>query len=166
MPRYSGALGKPLEPIPGFGVKQSEERDKRLQKQLATIFCKNFLLLFRHFDISPESPDAWIRLSFALAREHVPAFSERTRPGAKRKWSLLYLSQLKGEVECLISQKGERPGFGVSWACSRLIKQEPWKSFVIGSTHPENILKRQYHYACLSDELIRLMNANAPRVKE
>lgn len=148
MKRYSDELKKPLEPIHGFGAVQSKERDARLQEKLTKTFCEKFLLLFQHFGIAPDTPDAWVRLSFALAQKHVRGFQEIRKPGVKRKWTIFERFKLKKEVDELLKGAGNSSNKGIFWACGELASKEPWKSLLAKNKEPLEALRHQYYMAC------------------
>lgn len=151
MNSYSGELAKPFDELNlGFGAISSPASIDRVRKQLEQRECEKFHKLHKlcdHFSIDRNDPQLWYRLSLALAEEHVPGFQERSKPGAKRKWTDSRKLELKEAVDRKIEGAGKSRVKGVTWACRNLAKQERWETLAKGK-NPVEVLRHTYQEIC------------------
>ena len=152
MKPYRGTLAKPFDELKlGFGAIPSRVASDRVRKQLEQRQKEKFqklLLLCDHFEIDRNDPQLWFRLSLALALEHVRGFKEIRKPGAKQKWTPFKKLELKIAVDRKIKEAGKNRGKNVTWACSVLAKQEPWKALLAKDTKPVEALRHIYYEVC------------------
>ena len=73
-----------------------------------------------------DSESFWMDLAIALARDFVPAFQEKSRPGPKLKWTemrkstlVVELDRLARALECTVEE-----------AADELAKRKPWIHFL------------------------------------
>lgn len=115
--------------------------------------------LFEHFSISPTDPEAFQKLSIALAMEHVPGFQAKTGKGVGRpnKWMTGFGVQFFWDVY----QKAKERDFNYSWACQQLAKlpaycQYDWETLYarfkeILNNHPASSMMRHLVYGEKTD---------------
>ena len=139
-PQYPGKLGKRLPAPDGLDGLFSDEQLSEMSLRLA--------LLFDHFGIPQPAAghelDSWQDLAKALAGRHVPGFQCPTPPGPSKKWGEWQLVRLY--IDVILSTREHK--HGVSWACERLARKEPWKSLVRPGTSPESrgkTLRRKFY---------------------
>lgn len=136
------------------GLRGNAYRLEYIEKQTNEDFSK-LVSLCQHYGIEA-GPLMFTKLALTLAREMFP---ERKRSGAKTKWTSTTKGMLVVEIERLADPRN--PAHGISWACKRLAKVEPWKSFVTTkdlekpSTTPEAAL-RQAYYEAVNDPRVGL----------
>jgi hypothetical protein len=68
----------------------------------------------------------WMNLAVALARDFVPAFQDKTRPGPKQKWTDHRRGILVVEIERIKTSQS----ISIEDAADELAKKEPWKNFI------------------------------------
>ncbi len=147
---YNGALNTPIKaPSPPEkptilgGSSASEDREIVYQKKLAEYDAENAAFiaaeivrkmeLFKdRFDLHDHDGDVWYQVALNLAIDHVPGFvvRENGNSGRKVKWNFILYAKLYFDV--LTAVKGDFQETMIETACSRLIKQEPWCSLLVG----------------------------------
>lgn len=83
---------KPPRPLQG---KDKYEKAGEITLEAAKEELSLLLELLKHYDINPNMGEkTWFNLSLALAKDHVPAFQKKEKPGPKEKWTLKEKLQL------------------------------------------------------------------------
>lgn len=150
--RYSGALAKRFAELKlGFGAIPSQASSNRVHKQLVQRWqdkIAKLLQLCDFFEIDLNHRQRWLLLALALAEKHVLGFQEQRKRGARRKWTSYDRYTLKLAVEREIAAANNRGSKGVRWACVILSKRNPWKVRLAKMKKPDEVLRRNYYFAC------------------
>jgi len=79
-------LYKPQKSLQG---KDKYEKVREIALETVKEGTPLLLDLLKHYDIDPNMGEkTWFSLSLALARDHVPAFQQKDKPGKKEEWTL------------------------------------------------------------------------------
>jgi hypothetical protein len=124
-------------------------------------FRRKFFMLFKHYEIHPDSPQSWVDLAFSLVHDWIPGFeimnAAHRRPGAPKKGDLKENFELVREIDSIIqNRKAEGRSArdcSVIAACrefkKRNINKQRWKSIDAVT------IKNYYHKTKTSHEGIR-----------
>lgn len=158
-------MTKPSKPFRG---KLAHKKDRRylvagLLKTLSPEFLlqhkedisdslHKLVLLYEHYGIDQKNPDRDIQLVFAMAQDFVPGFQYRPPSGRPNKWSTVERGLLAADIEYTAGSGGKEQS--VTWACRKLSKTEPWRSFLgqrkgrdSKKAAPEEALREVYKHA-------------------
>jgi hypothetical protein len=146
--KYKGKLAKKID-ARIVGLLDSEEIiDAKLQAWEGEDWEK-ILLLCEELNVATDD-HMWPNLVIALAREYVPGFQTKTRPGRKTKWTDSRIGLLVVETERL-SRMLECT---IEVAADELAKRKPWCDFLeikekgplAETTHdPGEALRKKYY---------------------
>ena len=141
--RYPDKLGKPTPKRLALAAMLRARGDDKAYKQWLSELRAGLLQeLLGHYNIQPDTPNAWYRLALRLACDHVPAFtpSEGRGPGrpkklipiasllrigkrgAPRKWTDTWHKGLLHTVRSIAEQKGYRGRGAISRALADFIR--------------------------------------------
>jgi hypothetical protein len=107
---------------PKVGPLASDEKARDAVKIQSDDEWKSILQLCDEYEVRIDD-DLWMNLALALARDFVPAFQERKRPGPKTKWNSYRCGILVVEIERLV----ESHALSIEAAADLLATMRPWK---------------------------------------